>query len=271
MKIRHSLVAILALTVTPALAFDLPPPVEAPEYTGTISTASGWYIRGDLGYNVKLKSGDPTMRSLDPTTGSFPSHSFDDHRFGNDFTLNAGGGYQFNDFLRTDLTLDYFSTTMKGKTGWEACGVGVPVGTAACKYQEQDMTALGLLLNGYVDLGTYLGMTPYVGAGAGLSYVKWGDVNKNIVCTNCGEFTDDELVNEGADSWRFTYALMTGFSYDLTDTLKLDFGYRFSQIDDGNMFNFSANEKRLGAFGMKGRDQGLTRHEFRTGLRLTTW
>ena len=29
------------------------------------------------------------------------------------------------------------------------------------------------MANGYVDLGTYVGLTPYVGAGLGYTYVNW--------------------------------------------------------------------------------------------------
>lgn len=269
MKIRHSLFAVLALAATPAFAFDMPPPVEAPEYTGTIANADGWYIRGDLGYNVSVKGDKPTYRTLDFSTGSTTTHEFDRARFSDDFTLNAGGGYQFNDFIRSDLTLDYFKTNFKGRNDWEVCSSN---GNISCRYKEQDMTSLGLLINGYVDLGTYWGFTPYLGAGAGMSYVKWGDVNQYTSCRRgCRNVDPDLVTHEGIDSWRFTYALMAGTSYDLTDRLKLDFGYRFSQIEGGGMYKFNGYETASGTFGDKAKDGGLTRHEFRTGLRLTTW
>jgi opacity protein-like surface antigen len=270
MKIRHSLFVVLALAATPAFAFDMPPPVEAPEYTGTIANVDGWYIRGDLGYNASIDGGKPTYRTFDFTTADTTTNTFDKARFSNDFTLNAGAGYQFNDFLRSDLTLDYFKTNFKGRGNWESCN---PSGSVNCRYNDQNLTTLGLLLNGYVDLGTYWGFTPYLGAGAGMSYVKWGDVNQYFACSsNCSNAADNEMfAHEGVDSWRFTYALMAGTSYDLTDSLKLDFVYRFSQINAGGTQKFNGYETALGAFNDKGRDKGLTRHEFRTGLRLTTW
>ena len=267
MKIRHSLFAVLALVATPALAFDLPPPVEAPEYTGSIANADGWYIRGDLGYNASIKGGDPTYRTFDFNTETTSTQEFDASRLTTNFSLNAGGGYQFNDFLRTDLTLDYFRTSFKGKSNWEDCAPG---GQFQCKYKGQDMTALGLLANGYVDLGTYWGFTPYLGAGAGMTYVKWGDLDYYTRGSDNG-LDPDMIPREGAESWRFTYALMAGTSYDLTDRLKMDFGYRFSQIAGGDMLQFNGFEDALGAFGAKAKDKGFTRHEFRTGLRLTTW
>lgn len=270
MKIRRSLFAVLALAATPAFAFDMPPPVEAPEYTGTIANVDGWYIRGDLGYNVVMDGGKPSYKTYDFGTDSTTTNVFDKARFSKDFTLNAGGGYQFSDFLRTDLTLDYFRTAFTGKGNWEECSPG---GLMSCRYKGQDMTSLGLLLNGYVDLGTYAGFTPYVGAGAGMSYVKWGDTEQYLRCNggNCDDVDQDMVLREGADSWRFTYALMAGASYDVTDRLKVDFGYRYSEIASGDMFQFNGYETAFGAFGAKANDKGLMRHEFRTGLRLTTW
>lgn len=266
MKIRHSLSIVLALAATPAFAFDMPPMVEAPEYTGSISNADGWYIRGDLGYNASIKGGDPTYKTFDFNTATTTTNTFDASRLSSDATLNVGGGYQFNDFFRTDLTLDYFRTSFKGDGNWEPCA---PNGLE-CKHRGQDMSALGLLANGYVDLGTYWGFTPYLGAGAGVSYVKWGDVDYYYRGSLAG--TDPDLIpREGADSWRLTYALMAGTSYDISDHLKMDFGYRFSQIGSGDMFQFNGYENALGAFGAKAKDKGFTRHEFRTGLRLTTW
>jgi opacity protein-like surface antigen len=269
MKIRHSLFAVLALAATPAFAFDMPPPVEAPEYTGTIANADGWYIRGDLGYNASVSGGDPTYKTFDFATATTSNNTFDHTRFTNDFTLNAGAGYQFSDFLRTDLTVDYFRTAFTGKGNWESCE---PSGEVLCRYKGQDMTSLGILLNGYVDLGTYAGFTPYIGAGAGTSYVKWGNVEQYTACAqNCGDFDPEMLAREGADSWRLTYAFMAGASYDVSEKLKVDFGYRFSRVASGDMFAFNSYEDALGAHGAKAKDKGFSRHEFRTGLRLTTW
>jgi opacity protein-like surface antigen len=280
--IRHGL-AIAALTMglaSQAAAFDMPPPIDAPEIdTGSIAaTTDGWYIRGDLGYNFSTESDKPTSRNFDFDTESYSTNTFDKARLSKDLTMNAGIGYQFNDFFRSDLTLDYFGSTLDGKTGWETCSPRFGNAQANCRYKQQDMTALSTLANGYVDLGTYWGMTPYIGAGAGVSYVKWGDVKQSMRCnyldgskSDCGDIDASRLAKKGADSWRFTYALMAGMSYDVADRIKIDFGYRFSQIDSGDMFGFNSYESDNGAFGMKGKDKGLTRHEFRTGIRVVNW
>jgi opacity protein-like surface antigen len=274
MKIRHSLLAFLALTAaTPALAFDLPPPVEAPEYTGTISGVSGWYIRGDLGYNADFDAGKSSWESYNAGNNSYDKVTFDSSRLDGDFNLSAGGGYQFNDYFRSDLTLDYFKADFDGKSMQnKPCSQFQP--GKKCAYGHTDsLAALGLLANAYVDLGTVWGFTPYVGAGAGFTNVDWKGMTTSKYCTgkNCDNTKYKVEETEGIESWRFTYALMTGVSYDIADRIKLDLGYRYANIASGDMTDYSEKDQNKGAKNPKAKDDGIGRHEFRAGLRLTTW
>jgi opacity protein-like surface antigen len=275
----RTLFAVAALclgTSTTAQAFDMPPPVDAPEIN-TISSASGWYIRGDIGYNAAFSSNKPSTRSYRAAQDDYETESFDNARFSGDYSLNAGVGYQFNDWLRSDATLDYFTAKFNGKRITDGhCSILQPNGTDCGSAGRQNLAALGLLANGYVDLGTYWGLTPYLGAGAGMTNLDWGNysaskycVNGNARCLNAVDYKNKTY--EGAEGWRFTYALMTGVSYDVAAGMKLDLGYRFSQIAGGDMFDWSTAEKRRGANGVKGEDKGFGRHEFRAGLRITSW
>jgi opacity protein-like surface antigen len=276
MKIRHSLFAVLALAVaTPALAFDLPPPVEAPEYTGTISGVSGWYIRGDLGYNASLDAGKPSWDHYTASSNSYDNVTFDSARLDGNFNLSTGAGYQFNDYFRTDLTLDYFKTDFEGKSMRKApCSSG-QLGSTKCGYSHDDsLASLGLLANAYVDLGTVWGLTPYVGAGAGVANVDWKGMTTSKYCTgkdcdNSVKYNNEET--SGIESWRFTYALMAGVSYDIAARTKLDLGYRYADIAGGDMTDYSEASQNKGAKNPKAKDDGVGRHEFRAGLRLTTW
>ncbi|WP_348649854.1 hypothetical protein [Sinorhizobium sp. BG8] len=131
------------------------------------------------------------------------------------------------------------------------------------------------MANAYVDIATFAGFTPYVGAGAGMTNVRWDDFSSTASCRNgtaaCSGTTYDEVSAPGQDSWRFTYALMAGASYQISEGVKLDFGYRFSDVNGGDMFGYTAAERAAGASGVKGRDDGFQKHEFRAGIRIDLW
>jgi opacity protein-like surface antigen len=269
MPIRLAAAALLLFSAQAAFAFDEPPLVDAPELDTPIA---------DIGYSFKTDSGDPSYRDFDTSTQTSTTKAFDNSRFAHDFSVGAGAGYQFNDFLRSDVTVDYFRTTHNATSDYDKCTPTTGKGAAGyCGYKGQKVSALSTLANGYVDLGTYWGLTPYAGAGGGISYVKWGNVRQSRKCLYTSSASDCSSVNfngsteSGTDSWRFTYALMTGVSYDVSDKMKIDFGYRYTRIGEGNMFNFSDYKQGNGASGAKGKDDGISRHEFRIGLRLTGW
>ena len=269
-------VAIFAgLIATTAMAGDLDI-INAPEIDVSGSTAAeGWYLRGDLGYSGWVKGGKPDY-TIFSSGGTTSNESFDSARFSKPFSYGVGMGYQFNNFLRTDLTTDFFNGTLSGDSNvGTRCNSVEPVGTSCGFGHSADYNAINVMANGYVDLGTYAGFTPYVGAGAGVTYQRWGDMTFNPYCVDgtgtCSGTTYAKESLAGEDSWRFTYALMAGASVDLTNRIKLDLGYRYSDTAGGKMFKYRTAEQDLGASGTKGRDDGFQKHEIRAGIRITTW
>ncbi len=258
-----------------ALAMDLPPPVYAPEIS-TGGVGQGWYMRGDLGYTGWSGISAPSYNVVGNGGAVAAVESFDDARFDRHFAYGGGLGYQVNDFLRTDATLDFFNDSFSGSSSIDApCNNAQVAGTSCGFNHSGSLRGIGVLGNVYADLGTYDGLTPYVGAGAGVTEVKWNSASSTPFCVNgtgtCNGTTYAAQANEGLDNWRFTYALMAGVSYDITSSMKLDFGYRYSKIAGGDIYDYSAAEKALGASGAKASDSGLTRQEIRAGLRITTW
>ncbi|MBX3568446.1 MAG: porin family protein [Rhizobiaceae bacterium] len=245
-----ALAAVLASGVAlPALAADYiePPVVEAAppvEYVEPAPSYGGWYIRGDLGYSWNdFRGADYILYGAPGQTGRF-----DKGDLKGSFTLGGGVGYQVNDNFRVDLTGDYiFKSKFRGQTtGF--CGNGLP----CTSVDRSSYQAFLMLANAYVDLGTYHGFTPYVGAGIGGAHVKWGDL--------INDDDDGTFTHKGYKSWRFAYAAMAGVSYCLTDTTKLDLGYRFAHVEGGKMFGYSTNAG-------PGYDRGLNMHQVRGGLR----
>ncbi|TCQ07704.1 opacity protein-like surface antigen [Rhizobium sp. PP-F2F-G36] len=217
-------------------------PLSAPEVTiATDTVSTGLYLRGDLGATVFRDDGAPDLSVGGARRG------FDDDRFDRPVSGTLGLGYRLTDILRADVTADLFNGRFEGTQ--ETAGVST-------RYRA-DLRGVGVMANGYVDLATIAGFTPYLGAGVGATYVDWQDVTAR---TEAGPVAGGAY--EGDDSWRFTYALMAGASYDLTERLKLDISYRYSDIAKGDMFARS---------GEKARDDGLSRHEIRAGLRFSLY
>ncbi|MDL2401230.1 outer membrane protein [Rhizobium mayense] len=272
--IRFDALALAAMMASvfagTAFAADLPPEIKMPEVS--VKNAQGWYVRGDVGYAINASHDDTTFRTHDPASGDYGSGRFDSDRFSGDFSGSLGVGYQFNDLIRADLTGDYFSGDFDGRTASASpCSGG-----AGCSTKVRSSFKAGsLMVNGYVDLGTLAGFTPYVGAGIGATRVSWSSVNAIGSCVDgisgCGGAASVSARYPGDSDWRMTYALMAGVAYEVAPNVKLDLGYRFSHIAGGDMFGYSTTDTAAGAGGTMGRDGALSRHEIRIGLRITTW
>ncbi len=275
---RHSVSAVLlALGLTlagHAAATDLPPPVYAPE-TSIDGFGQGWYIRGDLGYTGWTGDEAPSYRTF-ANGGAVTTRTFDQSRFDKDVSYGAGAGYQFNDLIRADATVDIFNSNIDGHSFSNGiCATGQGAGTTCGFNHKGDFRAIGVMGNLYADLGTFAGFTPYLGGGAGVSNVQWGSVTSSPYCMagsgTCNGTAYATTTYKGMESWRFTYALMAGVSYDITPSVKFDLGYRYSNTAGGDMYEYTAAEKLAGASGPKGTDDGFSRHEIRAGFRLNTW
>lgn len=253
---KKSLIGLITvmMTGTSAFAADLYQPepptfLEAPEVE--VREASGWYLRGDVGYSFnKLRGAEFFQGGSSAASTRFRTAKLDDS-----YTVGGGVGYQINHYLRTDVTFDYM-----GKSDFRGSTVGsCGVSTDCVSRDLSSLHAYTLMANAYVDLGTYGRITPYVGGGIGGSYVKW-DKLKNTSCDVSGAPCDPTQEHDGKGGWRFAYALMAGASIDVTCNVKADVGYRFRQISKGDMFGYANN-------GGPGRDRGLTSHEVRLGGR----
>ena len=109
------------------------------------------------------------------------------------------------------------------------------------------------MLNVYADLGTWHGVTPYVGAGVGAAY-HW---MYNIFGVNPDGSTT--LIPDGGD-WDFAAAVMTGLSIPLSGQTIVDVGYRYIWLGD----------TESGADGSGGTVlfEDMANHELRIGLRV---
>lgn len=249
---------VVALNAADLLA---PPPVAEPVAYPVTELGSGWYLRGDLAYTAFDKVKEAPFGQGVP---------FD--RMALKETWGAGGGlgYKFNNWLRADLTADWradadfraYSSRTNYTQGFSTDRAKLEVGT--------------LLLNGYVDLGTWWGVTPYVGAGLGGAQNFFHRYTAQVTCLTpvCGSGQDPldpafvpfplgpqnpPSIVPSRTSYNFAWALMGGVAVDLPAGFKLDVGYRYANVGEVRT--------RLDAYGVGTRLEPVGLHEVRAGIR----
>jgi opacity protein-like surface antigen len=163
-------------------------------------------------------------------------------------------------FLRVDTTVDYHSqAAYKDATPcWTAgCGANTVANTAR-------VDSLSLMLNGYLDLGTWYSLTPYIGAGAGLGMITLRDFNA-MSFTGAGVQT---ITNMGSQSRQnIAFSLMAGTAYSINKNLAIDIGYRYLNLGQGwTKATVQAGAASPAEQWTTGR---ITAHELRAGIRYT--
>jgi opacity protein-like surface antigen len=248
--------AAFASFSAPLLAADLPPEeppviIDTPAPMVEIESSGGWYIRGDAGYvlNGSLEGEYSTPGGTNLIFGDLD----------NSFLVGGGIGYQITKHLRTDLTADYFSSADFTGSTTGACGAN-PAVNGCVSTDISSLSALSIMANAYIDIGTYGRVTPYVGAGIGATHIKWGDLSNTACDATNPASCDPTVVHGGGKGWRATGALMAGASIDITCNLKADVGYRFRHVEGGRMFEFAGGNG-------PGDHGALKTHEARAGLR----
>lgn len=247
-RIVTSLLASTAFIglVTAAQAADMGSPLRGPAVVEPLtesSSSGGWYLRGDVGLAIAAR---PSLEDAD--VGVSTGKSFIQRDMTDAPKVMVGVGYQFNDYLRADLTGEYMgSSRLRGTAIYNSTYGGQP----SVNYQDFDthINAATFLANGYIDLGKYSGFTPYVGAGVGASYVYMGDVtsaNTAYIVSPTGNYPtpSDHGIMSGAGKWNFAWALHTGMSWDVTQNFKVDMGYTYKnlgKVTSGNMNCFSGS------------------------------
>ena len=101
------------------------------------------------------------------------------------------------------------------------------------EHASRQRQAVPLLLNAYFDLGTWSGVTPYVGVGAGVALVSCDGWRSSSLISPETLPAIAPAINRATDDWRFAWSLMAGISYSINQNLALDVGYRFLDIQDG--------------------------------------
>ena len=210
-----------------ALAADLPmAPAFEPVPVDVVDVGSGWYLRGDVGVGVTSK---PAIRSTFDAGYSVPDARFDTGRLSDSAFVGAGVGYQFNHWLRGDVTGEYrTSQSINATESYRLVPPPSPGVTRGYDAYTGNVQSSVFLVNGYIDIGTWWGLTPFVGAGVGGAY------NRIYGLTDYGQGGINEGVGFAKDKSKFdlAYAAHAGLAYSVSPNLKLELAYRYLNMGD---------------------------------------
>jgi opacity protein-like surface antigen len=206
--------------------------------TAGAASAEDWH---DWSKNVYLR--------LD-TGASFSTaanRNFGNGDLGNSYTVGGGVGYRFDPHWRTDVTLGY-----RGDYGFSRTN---NFGSA-----RGDLDALVGLVNGYYDIGTYAGFTPYVGGGVGFS-------SNHFDRTGIGLGPLGANLNRNTNT-DFAWQVSAGVSYAVTPNWALDFGYRYLDMGEARTGDVLTVNGLGSAAGATQRGD-LQAHEIQVGVRYS--
>jgi opacity protein-like surface antigen len=218
---RFITMAVLAgLGASAAMAADsskaVLPPAPVLEDEGGIET---WYLRGDVGY-VHHRRPEADFTAL-PFSGGFIDERIGRSTVAGLGVAGLGIGYRFGPNLRADVTLDHrFDARFKGVAA-------TPAGLLLDRGLFQSSA---LMANGYLDLGTFMDATPYIGAGVGVAWNVLSDHARASYDPATGEASRNRIAGGGDHS--LAWALMAGVGYQLSSGFTFDLGYRYVSLGD---------------------------------------
>ncbi len=305
--------ATFPLLASPAAAADMDTSifVDDANFTKPAELGSGWYIRGDIGYNFAGRHEVSTVGN--PALAVYETNNFMDKTH-----FSVGSGYRFNDFFRVEGNLgriqgSNFSTTqLLYLSGTEPAGTpadqivldtdpnpcngwgefvdsdsGVTflgddfirncIGTDRAEYDS-----LYAMANAYFDLPTVAGFSPYVGGGIGIGRISW---RQEIGAVDCVPRAEDIRL-EGCRAYGVAdqpepntpYAqpgtVDNGVNYRLGWELAAGVGYK---VSENVTLDASYRYKHFGAGSMNEIDgasfaaNGYGTHQVNVGLRYELW
>ena len=182
----------------------------------------GWYLRGDIGFsNQRVKDAIYNFGTLAPPD-SVQSVS---HEFETGGIFGLGVGYQFNHWLRVDVTGEYRSASTFH--GFEINTFGANTIPEQVTLIKSEWVALA---NVYADLGTWWSVTPFIGAGVGGANVRLSSFTDSAV-TGPGTFAMNSA--PAGSQWNLAWALYAGLAYQVTPNFTVELAYRYLNLGNG--------------------------------------
>ncbi len=251
-SVKTLLIAGTAILATSAaMAADMrmpPPPMPVP-----MQDFGGWYLRGDVGMS------NQRVKSLDNLLYHDPGVAVQNVGLGfsSGMTYGLGVGYQFNNWLRADITGEY-----RGATEFHGLDIvsinGVVSGTNDYRAVKSEWL---FMANAYADLGTWWCFTPFIGAGIGVTRTTFSDFLDVGAPASSVAFAPD------ASKYSFAWALHAGVGYQINRNVTVELAYRYLDLGNGqsgDIQTFDGTNARYNPMDFK----GLTSHDIKIGVRF---
>jgi opacity protein-like surface antigen len=254
--------AVLFSTAAYAADLGAPPPPFQYQPPAQVVDQSGWYLRGDVGVGLQSFS----QFDLEPASTLPATWTVDEKDIQDTTILGFGVGYDFNSWLRFDVTGEYRTQAAFkaiGSYNQNTCLVGGVTGTCFDTYNG-NFSAAVFMANAYIDLGTWWCLTPYFGAGVGGAYDRITGV-EDIGPLPPGTIGFGYAYNDSA-KWNLAWNVQAGLAYNVTDNLKIDFSYRYLNMgapQSADVFCQNTVSCTPNYFNLK----DMTSQDFRIGFR----
>jgi len=215
--------AATAAVCTSAFAADMPMP--PPQYQPVIEVpVGGWYLRGDVGIGIQTFA--TFEHAQNNPNFNFPPFPIVQQDIQDTTFVGFGVGYEFNNWLRFDVTAEERTKAMFRATGsfTQNCAGG---GTCF-DVNSGNFSSAVFMANAYFDFGTWWCLTPYVGGGVGgarntITGIQDNGINSDGTVGFGFSLSDNSV-------WNFAWNLQAGLTYNVTNNFKVDFNYRFLSL-----------------------------------------
>jgi opacity protein-like surface antigen len=215
----------------------LPPAPRLPPPTPIVEDFGGFYLRGDVGAGINATSLDlenqPNPIAVGVSSGFLSPHSsqaFNNTTLSSSGIVDVGVGYAFNPWFRVDGTLEYRGganlQSLYTLNDLNSPAYGGPLQYA--DFYRANVSSFVGLINGYVNLGTYWGLSPFIGAGVGFANnAVSGFTDQGFGYSIFGSTGPAGGYFSNRSKTGFAWALMAGLDFAITPNLRLELGYRY--------------------------------------------
>jgi len=265
---------LVSLTTMAAISVLLVPQAFANDYNSGIVTkapsaeytdvefGSGWYLRGDITYNVHGDSRAAfTTIDTNSDAGTIPAQADYDDSLG----IRIGFGNYIAPNLRLEATAEQiFDSNFDSNQG---------ISDTVSVETNLNYNARSLFINGYFDLPTVAQFKPYVSGGVGLSRLSY-TYTQTFTCNEAADlpcFTPAASLAPGRsatiirneEDWVGGYQVGGGIGWKIDDHWTADLGYTFTSLGSDEQFVYED--------GSAIDQDGFALHQVRLGVRYDIW